>query len=149
MWRRKPNSVARDLSLLVLKFLGGGRVFFLGPHPKHMEVPRLGVQSEPQSLAYARATATWDLSHVCNLHHSSQQRQIPDPLIEARDWICVFLDASQIYYCWATTGTPESVNFYLGQHLIVTTKLDGRRRAVASADKEVETAKMEPWNHPS
>ena len=36
--------------------------FFLGPHPWHMEGPRLGVQSELQLLAYARATATPDLS---------------------------------------------------------------------------------------
>ena len=41
-----------------------------------MEVPRLGVESELQPLAYATATATWYLSHICNLHHSSLQRQI-------------------------------------------------------------------------
>ena len=44
---------------------------FLGPHPQHMEVPRLGVQSELQLPAYARAMTTPDPSHVCNLHHSS------------------------------------------------------------------------------
>ena len=38
---------------------------FLGPHPRHMEVPRL-------ALAYATATATLDLSLLCNLHHSSR-----------------------------------------------------------------------------
>ena len=37
------------------------------------EVPRLGVESEVKLLA----TATWDLSHVCEQHHSSQQHQIP------------------------------------------------------------------------
>ena len=47
--------------------------------------PRLGVESELQLLAYATATATQDLSHVCNLHHSSQQYQILNPLSEARD----------------------------------------------------------------
>ena len=50
-----------------------------------MEDPRLGVESELQMLAYATATATQFLSHVCDLHHSSWQRQIPDPLSEARD----------------------------------------------------------------
>ena len=30
---------------------------FLGPHPGHMEVPRLGVESELQLLAYTTATA--------------------------------------------------------------------------------------------
>ena len=54
---------------------------FLGPHPWHMEVPRLGVKLEIELLAYATATATWDLNHVCNLHHSSRQCRIPDPLI--------------------------------------------------------------------
>ena len=31
---------------------------FLGPHPWHMEVPRLGVKLELQLLAYTRATTT-------------------------------------------------------------------------------------------
>ena len=37
----------------------------------HMEVPRLGVSSQLQLLAYTTVTATPDLSHICNLHHSS------------------------------------------------------------------------------
>ena len=32
---------------------------FSGPHPRHMEVPRLGVESELQPLAYTTAIATW------------------------------------------------------------------------------------------
>ena len=54
-----------------------------------MEVPRLGVESELQLPAYATATATRDLSYICNLHHSSQQRWILNPLSEARDqtWV--------------------------------------------------------------
>ena len=52
---------------------------------QHMEVPRLGVELELQPPAYARATTTWDSSCVCNLHHSSQQRRILNPLSEARD----------------------------------------------------------------
>ena len=39
------------------------------------------VESELQPLAYTTATATRDLSCVCDLYHSSQQR----PLNEARD----------------------------------------------------------------
>ena len=38
-----------------------------------------------QPLAYTRATATWDRSRICNLHHSSRQRQILNPLSEAGD----------------------------------------------------------------
>ena len=40
---------------------------FLGLHLWYVEVPRLGVKSELQLLAYAIATAIWDLSRVCDL----------------------------------------------------------------------------------
>ena len=56
--------------------------------------------------AYTTATATWDLNHVCNLHHSSGQCWILNPLSEARDWTCVLMDTSWVCYHWATTGTP-------------------------------------------
>ena len=83
--------------------------FFLGLHQRHVEVLRLGVQSEPQLLAYATATAMPDLSHVCDLHHSSWQCWISYPLSEARDQTCILMDASQICFCWAMTGTPFSM----------------------------------------
>ena len=52
---------------------------FLGLHPRHMEVPRLGVQLELQLPAFttATATATPDLSSICDLFHSS--RAMLDP----------------------------------------------------------------------
>ena len=56
---------------------------FLGPHPRHMEVPRLGVKSELQLPATARAT--WDLSLLFDLHHNSRQRWILNPLSEAKN----------------------------------------------------------------
>ena len=59
--------------------------FFLGPHLQPMEVPRLGVDSELQVLAYTAAAAMPGLSRVCDLHHSSGQHQILSPLSEARD----------------------------------------------------------------
>ena len=59
----------------------------------HMVVPRLGVKLELQLLAYATATAMWDPSCICDLHHNSWQCWIPDPLrlgIEpASSWILV------------------------------------------------------------
>ena len=58
---------------------------FLGPHPQHLEVPRLGVQSELQLPAYITATTMPDPRHTCELHQSSQQCQILNPLSEARD----------------------------------------------------------------
>ena len=44
---------------------------FLVLHLRHMEIPRLRVQSELRLPAYTTATATWDLSHICDLHRSS------------------------------------------------------------------------------
>ena len=46
-----------------------------------------------QARGRIRATATLDPSHVCNLHHSSRQRWILNPLSEARDRTCILMDA--------------------------------------------------------
>ena len=58
--------------------------------------PRLGVELELHLLAYVTATATQDLSPLCNLHHRSQQHQILNLLIRARAQTCILMDASQI-----------------------------------------------------
>jgi len=50
-----------------------------------MKFPRLGVKLELQLPAYTTATATQDLSCVCNLHHSSLAMQILNPQSKARD----------------------------------------------------------------
>ena len=65
---------------------------FLGPHLRHMEVPRLGVQPELQPLAYTTATATWDPSWVCNLYHCARQHRILNPLSKARDQTHILTD---------------------------------------------------------
>ena len=49
------------------------------------------------------ATATPDLGRVCDLHHSSWQCRILNPLSEARDRTLVLMDASWACY---TMGTP-------------------------------------------
>ena len=59
-----------------------------------MEVPRLGVKSELQLPAYITATATWDLSHVFDLHRSSCQQQILNPLSKARDGTHIPMDTN-------------------------------------------------------
>ena len=51
----------------------------------HMEVPRLGVRLELQLPVYTHSHNNADLSCICNLHHSSWQYQILNPLSEARD----------------------------------------------------------------
>ena len=73
-----------------------------------MEVPRPGVKSELQLLAYDTATAMQDPSLVCDLHQSSQQCQISDSLGETRDRIHILMDTSQIRFHRATMGTPQN-----------------------------------------
>ena len=69
---------------------------FLGPHPKYTEVPRLGVELEIQLLAYTRATATQDLSHVCDWHHILWQRRILNPMSKARDRTSILRNPGQV-----------------------------------------------------
>ena len=68
---------------------------FLRLHLRHMEVPRLGVELELQLPAYITATATMDPSWVCDLHRSSWQPWILNPLSKARDQTRIFVDTSQ------------------------------------------------------
>ena len=42
---------------------------------------------------------------VCDLHYSSRQCQIPDPLSEARDRTHILMDTSRICFHCATMGT--------------------------------------------
>ena len=44
-----------------------------------------GVESELQLPAYTTATATRDLRHIYDLHHSSRQCRIVNPLSKGRD----------------------------------------------------------------
>ena len=61
-----------------------------------MEVPRLGDELELQLPAYTTATATPDPSCVGDLHRSSRQCWILNPLSETRGGTCVLVDTSQI-----------------------------------------------------
>jgi len=72
-----------------------------------MEVPRLGVKSELSLLGHATATATWDLSQVCNLHHGSQQCWIFSTPSKARDPTCNLRVPSWIHFCCTMMGTPH------------------------------------------
>ena len=67
---------------------------FLWLYLQHIEVSRLGT-----------GMATLDLSHICDLCHSSQQCQILNPLSEARNQTHIPMDPSLVCYHWATTGT--------------------------------------------
>ena len=76
----KPFSLCRPWAWLGFFFFS-----FVGPRLCHMEVPRLGVKSELQLSTYAPATATLDQSRVCDIHPSSWQHWILNPLSEASD----------------------------------------------------------------
>ena len=58
--------------ILIFGGLFGEEVFFspfiLGLHMWHMEFPKLGVQLELQLPVYTTATATGDLSRICERH---------------------------------------------------------------------------------
>ena len=80
---------------------------FSGLHPWHMEVLRLGTESELLQLpAYITATAMQDLSH------SSHQHRNLNPLSKARDQTRNLMVTSQIHLHCATMGTPW-VTLYL------------------------------------
>ena len=61
-------------------------------HLRHMEVPRLGVESELQLAACATATTMLDPSHICDLDHSLWQGRILNPLSRARGQTCILMD---------------------------------------------------------
>ena len=65
----------------------------LGLHPWHMEVLRLG-SNRNCSYQPMPATATSDLSHFCDLHHSSRQHRILNSLSEVRNRTHGFQSAS-------------------------------------------------------
>ena len=59
------------------------------------------------AAGYTTAIATPDLSHVCDLHHSSQQRRILTPLSEARNQIQNLMFPSWIHVQCVRTGIPD------------------------------------------
>ena len=73
-----------------------------------------GSSQELQLPAYTTATATRDLSWDCNLHRSSQQRQILNPLSEARDRSLILVDTSQVLNPLSHNRNSSSVQFWFG-----------------------------------
>ena len=86
---------------------------FLGLHLRHMEAPKLGVESELQLPAYTRVTATPDPNHVCDLHHSSRNARSlthwAKPGIKPEtSWFIVVI----CFYC-TTMGTAFFLIYFL------------------------------------
>ena len=61
-----------------------------------MKVPWLGVKSELQLPEFSTATAMQALSRICDLHHSSQQCQVLNPLSETSDGTCILMDTGLV-----------------------------------------------------
>ena len=108
-----PFSSAQVVSLLLSSDILFFFLVFLGLLLWHMEVPRLGVQSELQPPACATTTATWDPSCICELHCSSWQCWILNPLSEARYRAHNLMVPSQIHFCCTMMGTPVLRYFFL------------------------------------
>ena len=87
---------------------------YLGLHLWHMEIPRLGVELELQLSTYTRTTTMPDSICICELHHSSWQCWLLNPLSEARGQTRILMNASSNGTCWATTGMPRFLfSFFL------------------------------------
>ena len=63
-----------------------------------MEIPWLGVESDLQLPAYATDTAMPDPSRICDLHCSSGQHQVLNPVSKARDQTQILRDINQIKF---------------------------------------------------
>ena len=83
--------------LFICPFFG-----LLGLHAWHSEVPRPGVKLE--LYLPATATATWDLSLVCDLHHSSWQHPVLNSPTKARDQTQVLMYLVGFVNHWAAVG---------------------------------------------
>jgi len=65
---------------------------------------RSWIRAAAAGLCYSHISM-WDPSWVCDLHQSSQQCQILNPLIKAKDWTHILMDTSRVCYHWAMTRT--------------------------------------------
>ena len=113
LWERKKESLSpwcgnrlrflfTSFSFFLFFFFFFFFFCFLGAHSQHMEAC---IESELQLLAYTTATARQDPSCICDLHHSSRQCRILNPLSEVRDQTRILMDPTQVNR-WATKGTP-------------------------------------------
>ena len=89
-----------------------------------------------------------DLSCVCNVHHSSQQHWILNPLSEAKDRTCVLVDTSQICFHYITTGTPGQ-SFLVGscQQAVASVVLFSHYDSVCFRRFQLGLQFTRPWQH--
>ena len=68
--------------------------------------PRGRIKATAAGLHHSHSKA--GSSRICDLDHSSQQRQILNSLSEARDGTYILMDPSQVRFCCTTTGLPPT-----------------------------------------
>ena len=93
-------------------------VFFFRATPAALGSSQLGSNLSGQLRSYATATATWEPRCVGDLHYSSQQCRLLNPLSEARDWTCILMDTCQVHYYQAMTGTPKDASWHVFSSLL-------------------------------
>ena len=96
-------------------------LIFLWPHICHMEVPRLGVESELLLLP-ADTTAMLDQSLICDLHHSLPQCQILNPLSKARERTHILMDTSRVLNLLSHSGNSGNILFSYTLYILVKEK---------------------------
>ena len=105
------NWISRNYHNIVHQLLFPLPPVFLGLHLQHVGAPGVGVKLELQLLAYTRATATVDPSHICDVHYSSQQQWILNPLSEARGRTCNLMDTSWVCNLLSHDGNFQYLNY--------------------------------------
>ena len=70
--------------------------FFFWAAPAAYGGSQARVESELQLPTYTTTTAMQDPSRLCDLHHSSRQHPILNPLSKAKDQTCILMYANQI-----------------------------------------------------
>ena len=65
------------------------------------------------AASHTTATAMRDPSRICDLHHSSEQCWILNPLSEARDWTCVLNGYSSGLLLWSHDRNSQSSWFLI------------------------------------
>ena len=87
-------NISKDIKLFLFFFLRAAPAAYGGSQDR--------VKSKLQPLAYTTTTAMRDPSLVCNLHHSSQQHRIINPLSEDRD-----RPHNLMVTCWIHLPAPQ------------------------------------------
>ena len=98
-----------------------------------------------QLLAYATAIAMQDLSHICDLYHSSGQCQILKPLSKARDRTCILMDTSRVLF----PGLSRFTGHFLGPDRVsAATPAYPNSSATSQARNSPRTPRPEPSHEP-